>query len=246
MLRKILYDLHYNNLVSSNLLSDWCGREQVHGHQHVILLAACQLHLLQSCLGSGIWWTPPNFASPNCKKFQSVAYLPTWFILFIYLFNSIYNFYLFLLEFICFFLFFFFQRVLLFDTYLSPTSTDRAKDTWDLTWGYVMSFREVISYTKENKGKTGPYAAAAQNGERSKRKDKQSKVSGCLMMVGLCASAKDTVPHLLLFPLERQPHLCREKRDTYLMVVIGAPKSVCSLSPICSFYIQPFHCHFPH
>lgn len=107
MLRKILYDLHYNNLVSSNLLSDWCGREQVHGHQHVILLAACQLHLLQSCLGSGIWWTPPNFASPNCKKFQSVAYLPTWFILFIYLFNSIYNFYLFLLEFICFFLFFF-------------------------------------------------------------------------------------------------------------------------------------------
>lgn len=208
MLRKILYDLHYNNLVSSNLLSDWCGREQVHGHQHVILLAACQLHLLQSCLGSGIWWTPPNFASPNCKKFQS--------------------------------------RVLLFDTYLSPTSTDRAKDTWDLTWGYVMSFREVISYTKENKGKTGPYAAAAQNGERSKRKDKQSKVSGCWMMVGLCASAKDTVPHLLLFPLERQPHLCREKRDTYLMVVIGAPKSVCSLSPICSFYIQPFHCHFPH
>ncbi|CAK9312979.1 unnamed protein product [Citrullus colocynthis] len=138
------------------------------------------------------------------------------------------------------------RRVLLFDTYLSPTSTDRAKDTWDLTWGYVMSFREVISYTKENKGKTGPYAAAAQNGERSKRKDKQSKVSGCLMMVGLCASAKDTVPHLLLFPLERQPHLCREKRDTYLMVVIGAPKSVCSLSPICSFFTQPFHCHFPH
>lgn len=98
MPRKILYDLHCNNLVWINLVSDWWGRVQVHEHhEHVILLAACQLLLLQSCLGSGIWWThPPNFASPNCKKFQSVVYLPTWVFFFIYDFYCLFffNFYL--------------------------------------------------------------------------------------------------------------------------------------------------------
>ena len=118
------------------------------------------------------------------------------------------------------------------------TSTDRAKDTWDLTWGCVMRFRDGISSTKETKEKLVLVLLQQQQQLAAE----QSKVAGWLMMVGLCASAKDTVPQLLS-PLERQPHLCREKRDTYLMVVIGTtPKSVCSLSPICLLFIQPFHC----